>query len=386
MVANIISIDSISIPLGGILLSDSIHKAVLLGHQIDAGVVVFEHEPSVFYVNTVSGFSNIDEKIKNLFIDFCTQFSNNKNIPTDDIKTGRMNLQIPNSITELMQEEQFLKIHIFQIHDLLNISGYWIIFSKKKDINNITSSLRDSFDAPNLIESLEQAIQNEAQSLSLEEIINDWVRVLDMRDKETKEHANRVAELSFSFAKQYGLRGDELDNIRLGALVHDIGKIVIPNQILHKSSKLSKQDWKIMRLHPELGKYLLLNIEIPDETLKIPLFHHEKWNGKGYPSKLSGTDIPLSARLFTIVDVWDALNSKRPYRKAFPRDNVKKYIVDHAGSSFDPELVEVFIEHIDKSQIDLYPQRMVRKEYFERRKNHINNDRSKKNLEVRSWK
>lgn len=339
-----ISIEDISLPLAGILLSNSIHKAVLLGHQIDAGAVIFEHSPNQYYLNSVSGFSKKASELETLFTDLCIDITESNQYIDAETKPFRLNIDEFNLLNDLMMEENFTKVHVFKIHDLLNVSGYWIIFYRNKDVINNTLPLSHSLDSPSLIESLKQTIKQESESASIDEIINNWINVLDIRDKETEVHTLRVAEMACQLAKKYGLRGSELENIRRGALLHDIGKIVIPNEILHKPGPLTKEEWKIMRLHPEIGKHLLSGFDIPEEALAIPLYHHERWSGFGYPAKLSNKDIPLFARLFAVVDVWDALNSKRPYREPLSKDKAIKYIIDNSSVMFDPKITRLFFE------------------------------------------
>lgn len=341
-----VSIEVISLPLAGILLSDSIHKAVLLGHQIDAGAVIFEHSPGQYYLNSISGFSKKTEETEALFTNICIDISQANEFINTDTKPFVLNMDKFILLNNLMNEEKFTKAHIFKVHDLLNVSGYWIIFYRNKDAVKSSPPLSHSLDSPSLIKSLKLTIKHESETTSIDEIINNWINVLDIRDKETETHTLRVAELASQLAKKFGLRGTELENIRRGALLHDIGKIVIPNEILHKPGPLTKEEWKIMRLHPEIGKHLLSDFAVPEDALAIPLYHHERWTGLGYPEKLKNKDIPLSARIFALADVWDALNSNRPYRASLPKQQAVKYIIDNSNILFDPQITKVFFEII----------------------------------------
>lgn len=170
-----------------------------------------------------------------------------------------------------------------------------------------------------------------------------WVRALDLRDEETEGHAQRVAELTLHLASSMGIRDGELEHIRRGALLHDIGKVGVPDRILLKPGPLTEEEWVIMRRHPSYAFNMLSGINYLKKALDIPANHHEKWDGTGYPQGLKGNAIPLAARIFAVVDVWDALTSDRPYRSAWPREKAISYIREQSGMHFDPEIVERFL-------------------------------------------
>ena len=171
-----------------------------------------------------------------------------------------------------------------------------------------------------------------------------WSRVLEMRDHETDEHTQRVAELTVALAKNMGFPETELGNIRRGALLHDIGKMGIPDAILQKPDDLSETECAIMQTHPELAYRFLSHIDYLAPAIDIPYCHHEKWDGTGYPRKLKGEEIPLSARIFAVVDVFDALTSNRPYREAWTKEDALAYIQEQSGKHFFPEAVKAFLE------------------------------------------
>ncbi len=173
-------------------------------------------------------------------------------------------------------------------------------------------------------------------------------RVLELRDMETQGHSQRVVELMLALARKMGLENDQFTNIRRGALLHDIGKMGIPDHILHKPGKLTEEEWQIMRLHPVYAYQMLAPIEYLKDALDIPYYHHERWDGAGYPEGLSGAEIPLTARMFAVVDVWDALRSDRPYRKAWDDARALEHIREQAGSQFDPEVVGKFLDLIEE--------------------------------------
>jgi PAS domain S-box-containing protein len=177
--------------------------------------------------------------------------------------------------------------------------------------------------------------------------IEGWVRALDLRDRETEGHTQRVSELTLIVARTLGFSDEELLQIRRGALLHDMGKMAIPDEILQKPGPLNDIEWKEMRRHPIYAYEMLSPISYLHGALEIPFCHHERWDGSGYPRGLKGEEIPLAARLFAIVDVWDALCSDRPYRKSMPRNEVVTYLRENAGILFDPKLVDVFLTVIE---------------------------------------
>ncbi|MBK8821495.1 MAG: response regulator [Anaerolineales bacterium] len=172
--------------------------------------------------------------------------------------------------------------------------------------------------------------------------IEGWSRAMDLRDKETEGHTQRVTQLSEQLAKIAGIRQDELIQIRRGSLLHDIGKLGVPDSILLTPNKLTDEEWEVMRKHPQYAYEMILPIEYLRPALDIPYCHHEKWDGTGYPRGLKGEEIPLSARIFAIVDVWDALTSDRPYRAAWDKQKTLQYINEQSGKHFDPHIVELF--------------------------------------------
>jgi putative nucleotidyltransferase with HDIG domain len=185
-------------------------------------------------------------------------------------------------------------------------------------------------------------------AMAYDATIEGWSRALDLRDRETEGHTQRVTDMTLKLARKMGLGEDRLVLIRRGALLHDIGKMGIPDYILHKPEKLTNEEQAIMRQHPQLAYDMLEPIAYLRDALNIPYCHHEKWDGTGYPRGLSGTQIPLEARLFAIVDVWDAVTTDRPYRRSWPRKKAVKYMREESGKYFDPKLVEIFLEEMEE--------------------------------------
>jgi PAS domain S-box-containing protein/putative nucleotidyltransferase with HDIG domain len=177
-----------------------------------------------------------------------------------------------------------------------------------------------------------------------EATIEGWGRALDLRDQETEGHSRRVTDLAERLARRLGMDEAQLVHVRRGALLHDIGKMGVPDRILFKTDGLTPTEWRLMRRHPQDAYDMLSPIAFLRPALDIPYGHHEKWDGTGYPQGLAGEDIPLAARLFAIVDVWDALTSDRPYRAAWSEGRTLDHLRGRAGTHFDPALVAVFLE------------------------------------------
>jgi putative nucleotidyltransferase with HDIG domain len=194
----------------------------------------------------------------------------------------------------------------------------------------------------NLIERDRQVELRNAYNRTLE----GWARALELRDEGTELHSNRVTDLALKLAAAKGMGGEELDHIRRGAFLHDIGKMGIPNEILQKPGPLTSAEMKTIRQHPGIANELLRPIPYLSPALEIPYCHHERWDGGGYPRGLKGEEIPLSARIFAVVDVYDALLSDRPYRKAWSIENTLAYIKNESGKHFDPNIVEIFLKFI----------------------------------------
>jgi HD-GYP domain-containing protein (c-di-GMP phosphodiesterase class II) len=184
---------------------------------------------------------------------------------------------------------------------------------------------------------------NDELSLAYDATIEGWSHALELRDHETQGHSHRVTDLSLNLARKMNYSGRELSQFRRGVLLHDIGKMGIPDNILLKPGPLTQEEWEIMRRHPNYAYDMLSPIPYLRNSLDVPYSHHERWNGSGYPRGLKAEQIPISARIFAVVDVWDALTSDRPYRKAWPETKVRDYICSRAGVDFDPSVVEAFV-------------------------------------------
>jgi putative two-component system response regulator len=180
--------------------------------------------------------------------------------------------------------------------------------------------------------------------------IAGWSNALDLRDKETEGHSQRVTDLTEKLARMMGISETELVYLRRGALLHDIGKLGVPDAILLKPESLTDEEWVIMRKHPQYAYDMIHPIEYLRPSLDIPYCHHEKWDGSGYPRGLKGEEIPLAARIFAIVDVWDALTSDRPYRPGWSNQQALEHILGQSGKHFDPQVVELFKKMMDEGK------------------------------------
>lgn len=209
--------------------------------------------------------------------------------------------------------------------------------------NDEISVLTESFNA--MVASMSQS-QTELIK-TYDDTLEGWAKALELKDKETEGHSERVTSLTVRLAEALGIQGEALVNIRRGALLHDIGKMGTPDAILHKEGPLTEEERLVIQKHPQDAYTMLNQIGYLQPALEIPYCHHEKWNGTGYPRGLSGEEIPISARIFSIVDVWDALTSDRPYRRALPQAEVFQYLRDKSGQHFDPQVVEVFIRIVE---------------------------------------
>ncbi len=213
----------------------------------------------------------------------------------------------------------------------VNTSGSDEVAVLAQSFNEMLSNLRRS--EKNLVFAYDRTIEG-------------WVRALELRDRETLGHTLRVAEITQELARLMNVPEGDMENIRRGALLHDIGKMGIPDRILLKPGPLDSTERQIIEEHPKLAREMLRQIEFLYPAIDIPTLHHEKWDGSGYPNGLVGKYIPLSVRVFSVVDVWDALTSDRPYRIAWSKEKALEYIVQNSGKAFDPEVVEIFLKYI----------------------------------------
>jgi putative nucleotidyltransferase with HDIG domain len=194
--------------------------------------------------------------------------------------------------------------------------------------------------------SLSQSLQRSLVELGVayDATVEAFARAIEMREGEALGHTRQVTEITVNMARAMGVSLPEQPPIRRGALLHDIGKMGVPESILRKKGELTAEEWAIIRMHPQLAYDLLIPIVFLHPAIDIPFCHHERWDGRGYPHGLKGEKIPLSARIFAVVDVWDALTSDRPQRKAWSETQALNYLTDQAGRHFDPAVVDMFMK------------------------------------------
>ena len=211
-------------------------------------------------------------------------------------------------------------------------------------LESLAAQAAIAIDNAELFEGLQRS--NVELAVAYDTTIEGWSRALDLRDKETEGHTQRVTEMAIRLAKAMGISEEEIVHLRRGALLHDMGKMGVPDRILLKPGPLTDDEWTIMRQHPQFAYDMLSPIAYVRQAMDIPYCHHEKWDGTGYPRRLKGEEIPLAARVFAIADVWDALRSDRPYRKGWTEEKVQAFIREQSGQHFDPKVVEAFLRYI----------------------------------------
>ena len=269
------------------------------------------------------------------------------------------NLQAPNNVlvTPNLANENFVEYYGAPLIVKGQVKGVLEIFKRthiKPDnewlgfLKALVEQAAIAIDNAMLFDSL--ARSNAELTLAYNDTIEGWSHALDLRDKETEGHTLRVTEKTLVLARSYGLRDDELAQIRWGALLHDIGKLGVPDGILLKPGPLTDEEWVVMKKHPSMAYEMLSPIRYLRQALDIPYCHHEKWDGTGYPRGLKGEQIPLSARIFAVVDVWDALRSDRPYRPAWPKEKTIAHIQSGSGTHFDPQVVKTFFLETGKNE------------------------------------
>jgi PAS domain S-box-containing protein/putative nucleotidyltransferase with HDIG domain len=256
----------------------------------------------------------------------------------------------------LLKDENFISYHAVPLIAKGQVKGVLEVFHRKgiyadQDwmdfLETLAGQAAIAIDNATLFNELQRS--NLELALAYDTTLEGWSKTLELRDIETLGHTIRVAEMTVKLARYLGMTEQELVPIRRGALLHDIGKMGIPDSILLKQGPLSPEEWEIMRQHPRMAYELLRPITFLRYAIDIPFCHHERWDGKGYPRGLKEQEIPLSARIFAVVDVWDALLSDRPYRKAWTRELTVEHIRSQAGSHFDSQVAHAFLELNDNA-------------------------------------
>lgn len=264
-------------------------------------------------------------------------------------------LQEDQVMSKIISGEGFRCAFLFPMSSRGKVLGVLVVFSRfllapspewRDFFENLAGQGAIAVENAQLLENLSKNLV--FMQVAYDATIEGWAKALELRDRETEGHSERVTALTLLVAQEMGISGEELTHIRWGALLHDIGKLGVPDSILLKPGPLTEEEWAIMRKHPLHAYEMLRNIPHLRKALDIPLYHHERFDGKGYPMGLEGTKIPLAARIFAVVDVYDALTSDRPYRKAWSKEKALKYIAEESGKAFDPEVVEVFLQVVDR--------------------------------------
>lgn len=252
--------------------------------------------------------------------------------------------QVDAFLTKILTDSNSLhrcELYFLRTDDTLlpvEISGGYISWQGQPSVQILIRDIRERKEAEAEIRRIHEEL-----TIACDTSLEGWSRALELRDQETEGHSQRVVEMTLTLAKALGVPDDELVHIRRGALLHDIGKMGIPDSILLKAGPLTEEEWAIMRKHPVYAFEMLYPIAYLRPALDIPHYHHERWDGTGYPCGLKGEEIPLAARIFAVVDVWDALCSDRPYSKKWSLEEAQDYIRSLAGTQLDPKIVEVFL-------------------------------------------
>ena len=267
--------------------------------------------------------------------------------------TDLSKVELSQPYRQMIEREQFLSYRCIPLIAKGDLKGVLELYHRSplpsdSEWNNLFNLLAGqaaiAIDNAMLFSNLERA--NTELELAYDATIEGWSRALELRDYETSGHTRRVVDMTLALARKIGVPDYEIPNIRRGALLHDIGKMGVPDQILLKPGPLTEEEWKIMHLHPQNAYNLLSKITYLHSALDIPYCHHEKWDGSGYPRGLLGEQIPLYARMFSVVDVYDGLSNDRPYRSAWPKEKVIEYIKEQSGKYFDPGMVEALLKII----------------------------------------
>jgi HD-GYP domain-containing protein (c-di-GMP phosphodiesterase class II) len=333
-------------------------KEVLIQLHVDAASILLLNQPGqvLAYVTGI-GFRTpaIRQSRLHLGEGLAGQVGHERKIlHISDPETAR----VPMSRTDLFKSEGFVEYIGVPLIAKGTLKGVLEIFHR--------SHLDPDLDWMNFLETLSgqasiaidnvllfEGIQQSNQELiaAYDATIIGWSQAMDLRDKETEGHTQRVTDLTLKLAKRMGIGQPEMVQIRRAALLHDIGKLGVPDQILFKPGPLTDAEWTIMHQHPNFAYNMLMPIAYLRSALDIPYCHHEKWDGSGYPRGLKGEDIPMAARLFAIIDVWDALRSNRPYRASWTAEKTRQYILDQSGKQFDPVVVRYFMEMLEDGEV-----------------------------------
>lgn len=333
------------------LTLNQILRHVIQQLEVDAATVLLAN-PSTNTLEYVAGDGFHELSIKQIKLRVGEGYAGKVALERRTIHLPNMaSAEPPFSRAYLTENEKFISYYGLPLVAKGQLKGILEVFHRKpldpdeewlSFLETLAEQAAIAIDNTELFNNLQQ--KNAELTLAYDATIEGWSYALDLRDKETEGHTKRVTDMTFKLGKKFGLQDNQLTYARWGALLHDIGKMGVPDAILQKPDKLSDEEWEIMKLHPVFARNMLERINYLKSAIDIPYCHHEKWDGTGYPRGLKGEQIPLAARIFAIADVWDALTSDRPYRPARPRKDALEYVRNAAGTHFDPQVVKLFFE------------------------------------------
>ena len=265
--------------------------------------------------------------------------------------SGRLSAQSDRAFSKMYEKEGFVAYAGVPLIAKGEIKGVMEVYHRSPHepepewlnlLDTLAGQAAIAIDNAQLFDNLQRSNIDLAQAYDA--TIAGWSHAMDLRDKETEGHTQRVTDLTLRLARAMHITESQRMHIRRGALLHDIGKMGVPDNILLKADELTEEEWEKMRKHTDFAYEMLSSIRYLQPALDIPYCHHEKWDGTGYPRGLKGNEIPLAARIFAVADVWDAITSDRPYRKGWSKDKALAYIKEQSGQYFDPQVVEVFLK------------------------------------------
>lgn len=314
-------------------------------------ILVFNAESQMFNYASISGFNN--PGLIHNSISIGEAAAGQAILSRKDLYIKDINKELNKSNILIPEKERFVSYYAIPLFSKGGVKGiletyFRTPFSPSPDwldfLHTLAGQATIAIDNAQLFENLQRS--NQELSLAYDTTLEGWGKALELRDKETEGHTRRVTDMTLKLAQQMSMSETELINIRRGVLLHDIGKMGVPDSILRKEGPLSDEELSEMRKHPKYAYDLLYPIIYLRPAIDIAYCHHEWWNGEGYPRQLKGEEIPLPARIFAVIDVWDALLSNRPYRKAWPRKKVIEYIAKLSGRQFDPRIVDEFLKMV----------------------------------------
>lgn len=326
--------------------------------EVDAADILLPAQGSgLFYYAAGRGFrpGNFQRSNVNLDEKLVGQIVNQQRLQA--VLDMRKNGHLPERIHKLAREEGFQAYVGLPLTARSQVKGVLELYHRQpldqntdwwNFLDNLARQTAIAIDNATLFDDLQSS--NQSLTLAYDRTLEGWAKALELRDKETEGHSKRVTELTVRLAQCMGMTHEELVHVRRGTMLHDIGKMGLPDSILLKPGPLTPDEWEIMRQHPVYAFNLLSTIPYLEKAVDIPYCHHEKWDGSGYPRNLKGEEIPLAARIFAVVDVYDALLSDRPYRPAWPPERALAYLREQAGSHFDPQVVEAFLNIMDERE------------------------------------